>query len=113
VGEWLAAPLPRYRVRTDWPTNVIPVGNAAAAIEPIGGEGMGLAMRSAELAAEAITGGGRAGLANRYRTLWRVRAPACRAAAVALSSPRVSDGVLSMLTAAPSLMTLGMRAVGK
>ena len=37
----------------------IPIGNAAAALEPIGGEGMGLAMRSAELAAMEMLGGPR------------------------------------------------------
>ena len=54
VGEWLASPLPRFSVRRTWPPAVIPVGNAAAALEPIGGEGMGLAMRSAELAAQML-----------------------------------------------------------
>ncbi len=54
VSAWLAAPLPRFPVRSRWPRNVIFVGNAAAAIEPIGGEGMGLALRSAELAAAAL-----------------------------------------------------------
>ena len=51
MGSWLAAPLPRFGVSDNWPENIIPIGNAAAAIEPIGGEGMGLALRSAELAA--------------------------------------------------------------
>src|SRR5206468_1372117 len=51
VSDWLVSPLPRFAVMRDWPDNVIPIGNAAAAIEPVGGEGMGLAMRSAELAA--------------------------------------------------------------
>src|SRR5258706_6289980 len=36
VGEWLASPLPRFAVRECWPEGVIPVGNAAAALEPIG-----------------------------------------------------------------------------
>ena len=88
VSEWLAAPLPRYGVRGDWPAGVIPVGNAAAAIEPIGGEGMGLAMRSAELAAEAVLAGHPADwLQREYRQLWRTRAWACRAAAICVSSP--------------------------
>ena len=54
IGPWLAAPLPRFAVRRDFPTRVIPIGNAAAALEPIGGEGMGLALRSAELACELL-----------------------------------------------------------
>ena len=54
VTDYLASPLPRFAPRRDWPRGVVPVGNAAGAIEPIGGEGMGLALRSAELAAGAI-----------------------------------------------------------
>ena len=54
VGPWLVSPLPRFSVARRWPERVIPVGNAAAALEPIGGEGMGLALRSAELAAAAL-----------------------------------------------------------
>ena len=54
ISPWLASPLPRYAVTRDWPARVIAVGNAAAAMEPIGGEGMGLALRSAELAVAAI-----------------------------------------------------------
>jgi 2-polyprenyl-6-methoxyphenol hydroxylase-like FAD-dependent oxidoreductase len=47
VSDWLASPLPRFAIQRRWPEGVIPLGNAAAALEPIGGEGMGLAMRSA------------------------------------------------------------------
>jgi 2-polyprenyl-6-methoxyphenol hydroxylase-like FAD-dependent oxidoreductase len=114
VGDWLASPLPRFGVRTGWPAGVIPVGNAAAAIEPIGGEGMGLAMRSAELAAEAILNrtGAKQLLAD-YQRLWRVRRPACRAAAVALSSSRTSGEVLSLLKDFAGLLSAGMRLVGK
>jgi len=54
VGEWHVSPLPRFGVSTDWPAGIVPIGNAAAALEPIGGEGMGLAMRSAEMAADAL-----------------------------------------------------------
>ena len=50
VSPWLASPLPRFAVTNHWPSHVIPIGNAAASIEPIGGEGMGLAMASAEIA---------------------------------------------------------------
>src|SRR5205085_620835 len=61
VGDWLASPLPRFAVARHWPDRVIPLGNAAAALEPIGGEGMGLAMRSAELAAAALDDAHRTG----------------------------------------------------
>ncbi len=81
LGPILASPLPRHRVQTHWPDGIIPVGNSAAAVEPIGGEGMGLALRSAELAAEALGSGSDtklAELSTHYRSLWRIRRPACR-----------------------------------
>lgn len=114
AGDWLTSPLPRFGVRTDWPDNVLPVGNAAAAIEPIGGEGMGLAMRSAELAAEAIVRGWAPDrLAANYSHLWRIRRPACRAAAVALSSEAGSRRVINLLSRVPGVLGAGMRVVGK
>src|SRR5690606_10183436 len=72
ISNWLAAPLPRFSVRSRWPQNVIPIGNAAAAIEPIGGEGMGLALRSAELAAGRLLAGGccTEQLGGEFRRLW-------------------------------------------
>jgi flavin-dependent dehydrogenase len=95
VGDWLAAPLPRFGASFDksLPPNVIPLGNAAAAVEPIGGEGMGLALRSGELVAEALAARGGAWtdddqrrLAHDYGRLWRTRRFACRAAALAVTS---------------------------
>jgi flavin-dependent dehydrogenase len=96
VGEWLSSPLPRFPVRPKaWPPNVIPLGNAAAALEPIGGEGMGLAMRSAELAVDALLGHANvAELPARFARLWRARRLGCRAAAVWVSRPRISSALL-------------------
>ena len=111
VSDWLSAPLPRFGVRRDWPTNVLPVGNAAAAIEPVGGEGMGVAMASAEAAAHALLLGDCSTLSRRYRKLWRTRRPACRAAAVLLSSR--DSGAVALVEAAPALGTLGLRLIGK
>src|SRR5439155_8761245 len=54
LSEWLASPLPRFAVARQWPPGIIPIGNAAAALEPIGGEGMGRAMRSAERGAPQL-----------------------------------------------------------
>jgi flavin-dependent dehydrogenase len=89
VGEWNTSPLPRFGVQSHWPAKVIPVGNAAAAIEPIGGEGIGLALRSAELAVQALLSGSYdpATLRARYRELWTPRRLACRMAGIAMSSP--------------------------
>ena len=112
VSGWLSAPLPRFGVRHDWPRNVLPVGNAAAAIEPVGGEGMGVAMASAEAAAHALLLGDCSTLSRRYRKLWRTRRPACRAAAVLLSS-RASAAAVALVEASPALGALGLRLIGK
>ena len=81
IGQWLASPLPRFAVRHNWPPGVIAIGNAAAAIEPIGGEGMGLALQSAFSAASSLLHTDeldRPALKDRYRRLWRTRRPLCR-----------------------------------
>ena len=118
VTDWLAAPLPRFHVARRWPPSVVPIGNAAAALEPIGGEGMGLAMRSAELVADELTRSHRSGhaprtdvLRARYVRLWRVRSVACRATALAISSPRVARIGLRVIP--PPLARLAMRLTGK
>jgi 2-polyprenyl-6-methoxyphenol hydroxylase-like FAD-dependent oxidoreductase len=122
IGPWLASPLPRFAVRPsqDWPRDVTPVGNAAAAIEPIGGEGMGLALRSAELAAEALIRAGHSGqadvrraLSRSYQRLWRTRSAACRLAAVAVSSRRRADAVVPLLSAAPAALRPVLSIMGK
>jgi flavin-dependent dehydrogenase len=116
VGPWFASPLPRFAVRNHWPANVTPVGNAAAALEPIGGEGMGLAMRSAELAAARLVVRGddtdRTSLAGAYRRLWAARRIACRAAAVAVSS-RAADRLLDAGRPPDSVMRIALRLIGK
>ena len=118
ITPWLSAPLPRFGVAPDWSNNVTPIGNAAAALEPIGGEGMGLAMRSAELAAEELIQShckGRsprtASLRAGFDRLWRTRRLACRAAGVAVSSPRVANLGLRLMPGA--LTSLALRLTGK
>ena len=114
AGAWLAAPLPRFAVRRVWPAGIIPVGNAAAALEPIGGEGMGLAMRSAELAAAAVSRGvDRSHLLDQYTGLWRTRRLACRATAVLLSRPRVASTLLRVARGAGPFVRAVTRAIGK
>jgi len=97
IGNWLASPLPRFAVRRDWPARTILLGNAAAAIEPIGGEGMGLAMRSAEIAAEIMMHSKgiwnpriAAELQRRFLSLWQVRQIACRAGGIVAASPTLA-----------------------
>ena len=116
IGPWLASPLPRFAVAPHWPRRVIPIGNAAAALEPIGGEGMGLAMRSAELAVEALTDSAvfqPAALARAYARLWNVRRAGCRAAARVVSSPMFASMAAEVLGQDHSLRGLALRAMGK
>jgi flavin-dependent dehydrogenase len=92
VSQWMAAPLPRCGVRRDWPVGVIPIGNAAAALEPIGGEGRGLALRSAEMAAQALTTDSdlcrvQERLQREFAELWRWRSMIWRGVAMMVSRP--------------------------
>jgi 2-polyprenyl-6-methoxyphenol hydroxylase-like FAD-dependent oxidoreductase len=120
VLPWLASALPRFAVRKNWMPRVIPIGNAAAALEPIGGEGMGLALRSAELAAEAIDRScddwnvaNERDLRRSFDNLWRMRRVACRAAAMVASSTDAGNIALEWMRSNESLVGLAMRSMGK
>lgn len=118
LGMWLSCPLPRYAVRESWPAGVIPIGNAAAALEPIGGEGMGLAIASAALVAARVCEGPwteqRAqALRGAFQRLWQVRRTACRAAALALSRPGFAQTGVRLMRAVPGLGGAATRLVGK
>ena len=112
LSEWLASPLPRFGVRRRWPANVIPLGNAAAAVEPIGGEGMGLALRSAELAAEALVTRTNS-LPRHMRRLWAVRRAACRIGGKAASRPLISIAAVELLGHNERLARAAMALMGK
>jgi flavin-dependent dehydrogenase len=116
VGPWLACPLPRFAVQRRWPAGVIPVGNAAAALEPIGGEGMGLAIASAALAGRSLLVEARpdmGALRREFDKLWRARRLACRAAAVLLSRPRASRLSVRLARLAPPLVQVAAGMAGK
>ena len=118
LSDWLAAPLPRYAVRHSLPPGMIAVGNAAAALEPIGGEGMGLAIRSAELAADSIatTDGDSVSmrvLTTRYNRLWRSRRASFRAAAIIISTPPLARALLPLLERMSQTATFSLRMIGK
>jgi 2-polyprenyl-6-methoxyphenol hydroxylase-like FAD-dependent oxidoreductase len=117
IGNWLASPLPRFAVREHWADRVIPLGNAAAAIEPIGGEGMGLAMRSAEMVAEDLItkhhqsrAVSSAQLRWQMKHLWRRKRIGCRAGAVILSHRRICRVIAPF---ASPLAPLALRLMGK
>jgi menaquinone-9 beta-reductase len=118
LTPWIASPLPRFGVQRHWPEGIIPIGNAAAAIEPIGGEGMGLAMRSAFWAAQFI-GDNRSisrdtrELVTRFARLWRSRRAACRTGAMALSFPLAARLMVAVASASERLTELALRASGK
>ncbi len=117
IGPWRAAPLPRASVTNHWPKGVIPIGNSAAALEPIGGEGMGLAMRSAELAADSLANDPPAmdidALRRSYRGLWRKRRLASRSIALAFSTPMAATIAMHAVHAQPALARLALRLIGK
>lgn len=118
LTEWMASPLPRFCVGHHWPRGIIPIGNAAAAIEPIGGEGMGMAMRSAFWAAQFICDQSRcsretAELVKRFRQLWRYRRIACRTAALALSFGPAARLMVALASISEKLTRSALRAAGK
>ena len=114
VSDWLVAPLPRFAVRRHCPPNVIPIGNAAAALEPIGGEGIGLALRSAELAATAlIEGRPLESLPRAFDGLWQLRRGTCRLVAQLLSRPTIADAVIPFACANEAIGQLIMSCMGK
>lgn len=117
--DWLASPLPRYPVRDRWPAGIVPIGNAAAALEPITGEGIGLALCSAEIAAEMLlgpaapNGAGRLSVDAAYRRLWRSRRAAARAAALVVSRPSVVEALLPLMDRLPFVRQLVLQAAAK
>jgi flavin-dependent dehydrogenase len=120
AGAFLASPLPRHPVRNRWPNGALPVGNSAAALEPIGGEGMGLALRSSELAAEMLkisretsTPAQVAALRQQYQSLWQTRRVACRAAGRLASSQRGSAAGIRLINASAGLVRFAMHMIGK
>jgi flavin-dependent dehydrogenase len=116
IASWLTSPLPRFRVADQWPRGVIPLGNAAAALEPIGGEGMGLALRSAEIVVEALLQNDPIPLESMrtaLKRLWQIRRPACRLAARVLSSPRLAAPTIELLSANPALSAFALGIIGK
>jgi flavin-dependent dehydrogenase len=117
IGTWRVSPVPCYPVQARWPAGVIPIGNSAAAIEPIGGEGMGLALRSAELASRTILQSDgppdRHRLAREFRDLWRTRRPACRLAASVVSRARLAGPLVPLMGHFPGLSACALALLGK
>ena len=115
AGGWHACPLPRFAPRRGWPAGLVPAGNAAAALEPIGGEGMGLAIKSATLAAEAVLEDRPAEWLHRAHVrLWRWRRAGCRALALLASRPGLAVPLVAAARLAPRAAgKAGLVAAGK
>lgn len=98
-GPWLACGVQRSRYVSPGHWRSLRIGNAAAAVDPVGGEGIGLALWSGTVVAELLAGtraADRASLrsvqramARQYRRRLRTRLPACCLAAGALMRPRI------------------------
>jgi 2-polyprenyl-6-methoxyphenol hydroxylase-like FAD-dependent oxidoreductase len=120
TSPWLAAPLPRFSVQEAWPEKIIPIGNAAAAMEPIGGEGMGLALRSAEIAVEALLQAHKQSLPVdlprlrlKYRRLWNLRSAACRGLALAVSCKPIASWLAPAIQGCEAISGTAMTLMGK
>lgn len=79
------------------------LGNAAAAVEPVGGEGIGLALWSGTTLADLLVSGRplpevQRAFAGLYRKRLRWRRPACRSAAWVLEKPRVMRALWPILS---------------
>jgi 2-polyprenyl-6-methoxyphenol hydroxylase-like FAD-dependent oxidoreductase len=120
TSPWLSCPLPRFVMTTPLTGRVIPIGNAFAAIEPIGGEGMGLAIRSAEIVADALTAArddGRAidlnALSTEFHRLWSRTGLTCRAMAKVMSDGLSASTLITLAGDSASLKRLSLWLVGK
>ncbi|MBA4119207.1 MAG: hypothetical protein C0513_00660 [Isosphaera sp.] len=117
-GPWMACPVPGSGHIPAGHPRSFRVGNAAAGVEPVGGEGIGLAIWSGTRCARLLTAPGaplsrgaaagaeamaalartQARLARDYRRRLRLRRPACRAAAWVLEQPGLSAALWPLLS---------------
>jgi len=121
-GDWVACGVARGGFVGPGHGRSVRVGNAAGAVDPVGGEGIGLALWAGETFAELLGEGAdaerlaraRAGLARAYRGRLRRRRWACRFGAGVLVRPRVLGVLWPAIGVAPGL-TLGpwYRMTGK
>ena len=93
VSEWLSCGVAGSGYIAPGHVRSFRIGNAAAAVEPVGGEGIGLALWSGHTLARMLEPGDLRGtqarFAGMYRERVRWRRVACRAAAEVLMRPRV------------------------
>jgi flavin-dependent dehydrogenase len=106
-GTWLAAGPLRPGVRPLHRDGVFAVGNAAGEVHPVVGQGISLAIRSAELLCRTLESGGSP---RRYETQCRsLFARALRSSALIARLASQPVPAARLLAAAPWLLTLGAR----
>ncbi|MFO0376332.1 MAG: NAD(P)/FAD-dependent oxidoreductase [bacterium] len=110
ASPWVACGVAASGYRPPGHLRSFRIGNAAAAVEPVGGEGIGNALWAAEtltglltaaapLSCASLTAAQHA-LARAYRARVRVRRPACRTLAEVLMRPRLLGALWPLLQAA-------------
>lgn len=92
---WLACGVPGSRYVPPGHARSFRIGNAAAGVEPVGGEGIGLALWSGATVGRLLANGmplerAQHRFAAMYRARLRLRRPACRIAAEVLARPGVA-----------------------
>ncbi|MEM8756455.1 MAG: FAD-dependent monooxygenase [Planctomycetota bacterium] len=93
-GPWLACGVARSPYRAPGHPRSFRIGNAAAAVDPVGGAGIGVAVWSAVTLAGVLDRAPSAETAQRtfaalYKRRLRTRRPACRAAAMLMMRPKL------------------------
>jgi flavin-dependent dehydrogenase len=117
TSEWLSCGVPRSAYTDPGHPRSFRVGNAAAAVDPVGGEGIGLALWSGRCVAQVLARGLALGasdaalrsaqreVASLYRARLRTRLITCRATGALLIRPRL----VSFLWPLVSRPSLGLR----
>ncbi len=120
-SDWLSCGVARSPYTEPGHARSVRLGNAAAAVDPVGGEGIGLALWSAATFADAFEGTrdlarAKHTLAAAYRKRLRTRRWSCRFAAEALMHPglvRAAWPLLARRGEGTAALALWYRASGK
>lgn len=100
-GPWMSCPVPGAPCTAPGHPRSFRIGNAAAGVEPVGGEGIGLALWAGLTLAERLDPDDpvrtQREFDRAYRRRLRVRRPACRLAAAALTRPALVRAVMPAL----------------
>lgn len=122
-SEWKACPVSRGGPFKSTNPRHFRIGNAAAAVDPIGGEGIGLALWAASTLAKSLASWrefkpdvstiAQFHLNKAYRRRLRTRAPACRIAAEALMRPSAVKALWPLLGSQRGLLGPWLTLTGK